>query len=454
MGDPAEAFIQLLAGKIAKALDLDELQISQALADDPGLIDELQSNEQLSQVISDDARGFQTWVQGGAANIGGTHFNVDAKALQDLGKLLQGLTQQNLPVGIPQNLPRSSAVQFVGREERLQALHQQVEDSDRITSIVGMGGLGKTELALQYAFAQCRADRYPGGGCWLRAKDEEIATQITSFARVHLDIAAPADLQVEDQVRYCWQRWPEGDVLVVIDDVTDFEAVRPFLPPPDPRFKLLMTTRLELGRLVKRFTISELDEDSALLLLESIAGAARVQAERTEAKLLCKWVGYLPLGLKLLGQGLADDMDLSILELLDELEDVGLEAAALQGITDEPGVLQTLELSWQALDEDEQALACLLGMFALAPIPFQLVKSCCPNVDERALKQRHKGLIQRSLLSRVGSGAYQLHQIVQEFFRVKLAQKGEAGEALKASFCSALVAVAKKHRIWAYAGQS
>jgi hypothetical protein len=62
---------------------------------------------------------------------------------------------------IPQNLPRSGVVQFVGRDPKLQELHTQLQQNESsaprvriaITAIAGMGGIGKTELALQYAIA-------------------------------------------------------------------------------------------------------------------------------------------------------------------------------------------------------------------------------------------------------------------------------------------------------------
>ncbi len=105
-----------------------------------------------------------------------------------------------------------------------------------------------------------------------------------------------------------------------------------------------------------------------------------MQAQGAEAKKLCAWVGYLPLGLELLGRYLADDEDLSIQELLEELEETRLAAEALQavapGMTANLGVVQALELSWRELSEQARDLACVLGMFAAAPIPWELVEKC------------------------------------------------------------------------------
>ncbi len=345
-------------------------------------------------------------------------------------------------------MPRSGAVTFVGREQKLQALHTQLQVGSRlaITAIAGMGGIGKTELALQYAIAQCQSGQYPGGVCWLRARGQEIATQITGFAQVNLGLTLP-ETEIDGQIRHCWQYWPWGEVLIVIDDVTDYEAIAPYLPPSDPRFKLLITTRLNLGRSVENFAIEELAEGSALAMLEGIVTDGRIQAQLADAKALCQWMGHLPLGLELVGRYLADDLDLSVQELLAELKETRLDAEALQavqaGMTADLGVIQALELSWRELSEPERDLACLLGMFAVAPIPWSLVEKCFSEVDAKKLrKARNNGLLHRSLLKRAGDNLYQLHQIVQEFFRMKLNQQIEQGDAIKSSFYAVLVEIA------------
>jgi tetratricopeptide (TPR) repeat protein len=365
---------------------------------------------------------------------------------EDETQEVSGSTPSN-SAKIPQNLPRSGVVQFVGRDQKLIDLSTQLQQNNRIaiTAVKGMGGIGKTELALQYAMAALPNQAYPGGICWLRSRDQEIATQIISFARVNLGLTIPEDMEAQEQVAFIWQRWPAGNKLIVIDDVTDYAAIAPYLPPADPRFKVLITTRQNFGASVTTINIEELSDTDAIALLKSIVGAERIESQRQDAQSLCQWVGNLPLGLELLGRFLVKKPDWAITKLLERLESKRLAAQALleteAGMTATLGVAAALELSWTELSEPEQDLAYLLGMFAVAPIPWNLVEQCFSEVDWDDLEDwRDKGLRDRSLITRVDQETYQLHQVVQEFFRAKLQEKGEFGDKIKSSFGTVMVA--------------
>ncbi|MEW6498120.1 MAG: NB-ARC domain-containing protein, partial [Cyanobacteriota bacterium] len=179
--------------------------------------------------------------------------NIQVQGSLTIGNITQigsqfflNLAQSAKPTGIPQNLPRSGVSNFVGREEALATLHQQLQQSDRvaISAIAGMGEVGKTELALQYAHIHWQQKTYPGGVCWLMARELDLGTQIVAFARAHLQLHPPKDLDLPSQVAFCWRHWPSGEVLVVLDDVTDYQKVKPHLPPCKSRFKVLITTRV------------------------------------------------------------------------------------------------------------------------------------------------------------------------------------------------------------------
>jgi NB-ARC domain len=326
-----------------------------------------------------------------------------------------------------------------------------------------MGGVGKTELAIQYAKDPFAEKTYPGGICWLSARNQDIATDIVKFAKINCGLSIPEFKDVHDQVRFCYQNWPAaGDVLIVLDDMTKYEAVEPYLPHSDSRFKLLITTRLELGSSFTKFPLGELEEDGAIALLKSLVDCDRIQSQIEEVKSLCKRVGYLPLGLELLGRFLARKPDWTVSRLIEKLASESLAAEALRktedGMTAQQGVDEALELSWQELNEAEQELACVLGMFAIAPIPWSLVEQCIvaykvsflPKVidlfagnqnrqrvilDDLNIEEiRDRGLVDRNLLKWAGENIYQMHQVIQEYFRIKLYQLPNQGQSIKVNF--------------------
>ncbi|MBL1201632.1 MAG: tetratricopeptide repeat protein [Nostoc sp. GBBB01] len=348
-----------------------------------------------------------------------------------------------------ENIPLSGVVEFVGREKDLENLHQLLQENEQvvIAAVAGMGGVGKTELALQYA--RNHREAYKGGICWLLAKVGDVGIQVVQFARTVLDLNIPEGLDVLAQVQYCWRHWREGDVLLVLDDVGEYQQVKPYLPSSSSRFKVLITTRQYLGASIKELSLDVLQPEAALELLKSFFKETpqRIEEELAVANQLCEWLGYLPLGLELVGRYLKRKVDLSLTEMLRRLEKKRLEQPALikpEGdMTAQRGVLAAFELSWQELNDDDKQLGCLLSLFAPAPIAWDLVEQCLPEKDEEELEEiRDDKLLNLHLLQRKNEGIYQLHPLLREFFQYKLTGLEQA-EELKRSLCRVMVAVAK-----------
>jgi tetratricopeptide (TPR) repeat protein len=352
------------------------------------------------------------------------------------------------PKETPQNIPRGNVVKFVGRADALVSLHERLQHSHPVVvaAVEGMGGVGKTELATQYALIHLLLNTYPGGICWLRARDEDIGLQILQFAIAKLGLKPPEDWDVLKQVDFCWSRWHAGNVLVVLDDVNDYAKVEDYLPPQSPRFKVLITTRLQLD-FPQSFTLNVLSESAALELLQEWVGGEKVAQELEDAKEICQRLGYLPLALNLVGR-YVKKRKISLAQMLRRLEEKKLAHESLA--RDEKdrtwtlnvkwGVVAAFELSWDDLSHDAKELAVLLSLFALAPIPWTLVESV--ETEKAAEKLEDSRVELESLHLLQGEDSYQLHQLIREFFQLKQGDFNQV-EEFKQSFCRVMVAVAK-----------
>jgi tetratricopeptide (TPR) repeat protein len=434
-------------------------QLQQALQVDVELATSLR--QRMTQSNSDNARGYQTLVQGGVAYIG-DRFQVDGETLQSVLEVFlktnfnqPSTPQAEKPAELPNNLnrARTGAVNFVGREDAMAQLHDQLQQQERIaiTAVVtGMAGVGKTELALQYALHHREKSTYAGGICWIGVQGETVGVQLLEFAKSLLGLFPPEDLNLRGQLDYCWARWqPPGDVLLVLDDVHQYAEIQDYLPPQEQRFKVLITTRQHwLAASFEQLRLPVLSESAALALLESLIGASRLQAELEVGKGLCAWLGYLPLGLELVGRFLKRRSNWTLARMQQQLIDKGLQLSALQNpsadMTAQRGVEAAFEVSWEELNQPARDLGCFLSLFALAPIPWRLVvERCLSAEDEEELEDiREEELLNLHLLQAVEGEVYQFHPLVRQFFQAKLALR-EDGDELKRSFCRGMVEEAK-----------
>ncbi|WP_375506456.1 NB-ARC domain-containing protein, partial [uncultured Nostoc sp.] len=384
----------------------------------------------MNQSNQDNAKGWQTQVEGGTAYVG------------DIS--IHNYPTQQLHSSPPNNIPYRGVANFVGRDERLVEVHKKLLQNDNaaILAVAAMGGMGKTELATQYAYRY--KDNYPGGLCWLDAKKPNLAAKIVQFAQFYMKLEVPQTLLTsQEQAKWCWHNWqPQtGLVLVVldnVDDVTNWNNCLQILPT-DNRFRILMTTRLRnLGSTVQQITLNELSPNDALNLLTTLLDEndKRVQREPQTAANLCKLLGYLPLGLQLVGAYLAEDPNLSLAGILQRLP--AQQKSQLEAV---------FELSWQQLDYMTQCVGELLSLFAPDIIPWQIVESVSQQLNwaKADVDEARKQLYQRHLIQSVAEGesCYKIHLLIREFLQGKLVRLNTADD-LKKAFAAALVEIAQK----------
>jgi NB-ARC domain len=413
------------------------------------LVARLKGDNRIIQVNTGNALAFQTLVEeGGTANVGVHLHGFDQDKLDEV---LKAFWKSLQPVEIPNNVPRSGVAKFIGREPELERLHRQLQQGNlvSISAVEGMGGVGKTELAIQYT--QQYASAYEGGICWLFAREFNVGTQIIGFAQSRLNLTIPEGLELPDQVAYCWRNWRAGEVLLVLDDVVNYPRdVEPYLPPASfTRFKLVITTRKKFGPPIQSLPLDVLSPEQSLELLTALIGEERIQQELDIAKTLCNWLEHLPLGIELVGRYLLARTELSLSTLWGRLQDKAQQRQAIKAAALKPdkeintstgkrGAEAAFELSWDELDSNSQHLGKLLSLFAAAPIPWHLAEAVerkyCEDLDAgkefelEEIEEARAKLIKLHLLqlSQQQEQIYRLHSLIREFFRSKL--EGEADE--------------------------
>jgi hypothetical protein len=205
----------------------------------------------------------------------------------------------NPPFSVPFKAKEAGVI---GAEQALRRVRDQLTQG-RPTSIgqtaafQGLGGLGKTQLAVEYA-SRFRAS-YPNGVIWLTA-DQDIPAQLTRLAVDAEWVAAESEHKIKLDIAQHRIRSYSG-CLIIFDNVEDLTTIEPYLPLTSAQPHLLLTSRYELPGFVP-IPLDLLDEEQSLALLTSEAGRSPANQEEEEAaREVARELGGLPLALEMAG---------------------------------------------------------------------------------------------------------------------------------------------------------
>ena len=345
----------------------------------------------------------------------------------------------------------------MGRDDVLTQLDQQLQQNDRvaISTLTGMGGIGKSELALQYGWQEWNKKTYLGGIAWLTVAESDPGLSLLSFAQLHLGLTLPTEGELSDRVRFVWQHWfknEQDQTLIIFDDVRDYQQIKAYLPPQaEKRFKVIITTRNEnLSATIQTLHLEPLDQEPALDLLRSYVTDGRIDQQLEQAKLLCRDLGYLPLALELVARLLRRRKNWTIQSIRERLAEKGLADQSLQKnpnfdaeMTAQNGVKAAFDLSWEALDSNAQQLAMYLSLFALAPFSKFLIDALLTEQDPDDLEEwLTDSLVNLNLVSDLGDNWYELHTLIRVYLREKL-EASPLKEEAKRAYGRVIVSIAQ-----------
>ncbi|HWO66177.1 MAG TPA: BTAD domain-containing putative transcriptional regulator [Umezawaea sp.] len=330
---------------------------------------------------------------------------------------------------VPRQLPAPPRV-FSGRTRELAVL--DTKGLVVISAISGIGGIGKTWLALHWAHQHL--DSFPDGQLYANMRGFDPSAQpvppdvvLRSFlVALRADPATiPSDL---DARAAQFRGLAAGKrMLIVLDNVRDTEQVVPLLPG-DTASTVLVTSRRSLTGLVlahsaRSVGLDVLGAEDALDLVTRHLGAHRVGEEAASVAELLDYCGGLPLALGIVAARALVRPDLPLAQLAAELHD---RAGRLDGLdTGDTGLNLRAVLSWSydALSAESAALFGLLGLVPGPDIGLNAVASLAalrPSVARARLRE----LETAHLVSQPVPGRYRMHDLVR-LYAAELAQKAD-----------------------------
>jgi tetratricopeptide (TPR) repeat protein len=328
--------------------------------------------------------------------------------------------------------PERPITYFVGRLTELEKIEALLTygKTTSIVAIQGMGGIGKTALALQFANKLQR--HYVGGLLWTRlGQHPDIQSILNRWGEaVGRSMADFKGLSIclETMRKILVQR---GNILVVLDDVWDYESAALLIQQALPvNAAILLTTRD--AHLVKRLgcqllQIDVLTENDSLMLFSELLGP--LGRHETAARQVARLVGYLPLALRILA-GVADQPgDLADIALKLENRSI-LDVLALEpGELRDENVEASLKLSYDGLDLHMQQRFRALGIFAPAPFSSGAVAEVWGNIETAAIEQVPdilQYLARKGLLTRGERNMWSQHGLLRAYAKALLERAGEA----------------------------
>ena len=270
------------------------------------------------------------------------------------------LTTEEVPWTVP---PRPTC--FVGRGILIDELHRKLLDGG-VVALVGMGGVGKTALALEYVYRRVAAYDLVW---WIPAENPSLISQhLLGLAGV---LGLPAATDVLGVLRELRRRrsW-----LLVFDNAESVDDIEPYRPADREGMVLVTSRRIGWSGLGQTVRVPALERQESAALLR-----ARIpELERDIAHQIADLLGDLALALEQ-AAAYMDATDLPPREYVELLETCLEEMARRGRVVDRPGVTvaNLWQMSTSRLSETSPAALELLELLSLCagePVPLDLFR--------------------------------------------------------------------------------
>ncbi len=327
-------------------------------------------------------------------------------------------------------LPYDTA-HFSGRVAELQSLMNTSRSAGGTTlgivALDGMAGVGKTTLAVRLAHQL--AHRYPEGQLFIdldghtygRAPLEPDA----ALERLLLDFGlSPAQIPRDSRQRAA--RWraelAERRILLVLDNALDAKQIRPLLPGTGKAHVIITSQRRLAG--LEGVTSRSLDVFStadAVTLFTKIAGVDRTEDHPDTVAEIVALCGYLPLAISIAASRFHSRPAWSLNHLILRLRDERRRLAELS--LGDRSVVVPFEVSYRSLSAEQRRLFCRLGCATRPGEEFDAsTAASLMDISVSEADRLLEELFDVHMVMQRMAGHYQLHDLLREHARIKVAR--------------------------------
>lgn len=323
------------------------------------------------------------------------------------------------------NIPFKPNPHYIGREVLLKDLREKLESGNiaAITqTISGIGGVGKTQLVVQYAYHYRKSYKIVW---WINAETEEaIKIGLSELGSRYNIKSESLDVTIEKVLKRLSKK---NNWLLIFDNANKFSDLEKFLPNPQEGH-VLITSRsqnwLNEPVLLSYFTPSE----SVRFLMQRTT--CKDASQEREAEILAEELGYLPLALEHAGAYIKNKRK-TFKEYTDMYRQRKLEFLTVEGTPNfyHSTVLTTWDISLEIIKDDSEIAIDILRIISFLGadhIPLDKITEYVAGKDVDVLEKDKalEVLVNYSLITfDIKERHASIHRLVQEVIKYQMSDQ-------------------------------
>ncbi|MEV7118620.1 AfsR/SARP family transcriptional regulator [Kitasatospora griseola] len=354
----------------------------------------------------------------------------DPELMAALAAPAKAAVDEPAPFVPPAQLP-ADVSDFSGRSKMVNELRDVLRAGSGqavvVTSLAGIGGVGKTTLAVHVAHS-LRPD-FPDGQLYVDlrgagASPADPAVVLGDFLHALGTPDAPDSL--DQRAALYRSLLADKRMLILLDNARDAQQLRPLIPGVSGN-AVMVTSRSRLADIpgAHLVDIEELTPEEALALFSAIVGPERVAAEPDAALAVVTSCGFLPLAVRIAAARLASRPRWSVSDLARRLADQRNRLQELQ--LGNLAVETTLGLGYAQLQPEEARAFRLLSLVDSTDLPLAAAAALL-GTGEREAEDLAEALVEANMLECFTPGRYRYHDLLRLYAQRQNVKLGDTAE--------------------------